>query len=326
MSFEYKVAIIGPIPRDTIITHNGELIEKYGCIAHSSIGLSYLVGKKSTVIPVCNVRKKDKKNIIKLFSKYKNIDISFIDDSYDMGDVISLKFLDQNHRIEKQLAAMHPIVENNIVDALDCDAYLFVPVTDFEISYNLLKFIKSKNSDSIIVFDAHGPTNVMTISGDRVLKFWVDIDLWLPYIDVLKMNIEEAYCCWFKKEYTLEEFESCLQLDDDNLNEFAQYCLQFGVSLLCITLDEKGCLIFYLNENKEVEKKFVKAIHVENIIDTTGCGDSFAAGLTFGMLYCNDYVLAAQYANILGALRTQGKTFDVFKTFDEIEEIRIKSF
>jgi len=58
------------------------------------------------------------------------------------------------------------------------------------------------------------------------------------------------------------------------------------------------------------------------VIDTTGCGDSFAGGLAFGLLKDkNDYVLAAQYGNVLGAQRTQGKTFDVFKPLEETNQM-----
>ena len=58
---------------------------------------------------------------------------------------------------------------------------------------------------------------------------------------------------------------------------------------------------------------------VDNVIDTTGCGDSFAGGLAYGLVRYNDPIIAAKYANILGALRTQGKGFDVFKNKEETD-------
>ena len=66
----------------------------------------------------------------------------------------------------------------------------------------------------------------------------------------------------------------------------------------------------------------VKAVKVKNVIDTTGCGDSFAGGVGFGLLQNpKDYIRAAQYGNALGALRTQGKTFAVFKPKAETDKI-----
>mgnify|MGYP000577103952 CR=1 FL=1 len=56
-------------------------------------------------------------------------------------------------------------------------------------------------------------------------------------------------------------------------------------------------------------------------MDTTGCGDSFAGGLAYGFGRHADPYLAAQYANILGAMRTQGKTFEVFKDLQTTEQM-----
>ena len=56
-------------------------------------------------------------------------------------------------------------------------------------------------------------------------------------------------------------------------------------------------------------------------MDTTGCGDSFAGGLAYGFTVHDDPKTAAQFANVLGARRTQGKGFDVFKSLEETQNI-----
>ena len=58
------------------------------------------------------------------------------------------------------------------------------------------------------------------------------------------------------------------------------------------------------------------------MLDTTGCGDSFASGLVFGFGRFGAPFLAVQYANLLGAMRTQAKTFDVFQNFGMTENLR----
>ena len=76
--------------------------------------------------------------------------------------------------------------------------------------------------------------------------------------------------------------------------------------------------MIYTMKNGEFNAEFVKSVKVDFVVDTTGCGDSFAGGLAFGFLDGNDdYVKAAKFANALGALRTQGKTFEVFKNLEE---------
>jgi len=295
------------------------MIQKYGCVTHPVIALSKLLGDNGTVIPVSHVHKKDYEGILEVFAPYSNIDTQLISDSEDRGTVIELRFLDQNNRLEKQTACMKPILPEDVSGILDADAYVFVPITDFEISLSTLKYLKEKGKGTII-FDAHGPTSAMSISGERHRKFWVDMDEWLPYIDVLKMNLEESQVCWFKNEYEAEEMTGYDEESTEHLNDMAAHVLERGISYFYVTLDSRGCVLYYMDQGK-IKKEFITSVFMKHVIDTTGCGDSFAGGLAFGFSNFQDPIKAAQYANTLGALRTQGKTFEVFKSHDETAKI-----
>uniref|UniRef100_UPI00356AC7A8 carbohydrate kinase family protein n=1 Tax=Zeaxanthinibacter enoshimensis TaxID=392009 RepID=UPI00356AC7A8 len=263
------------------------------------------------VIPVSHVHKKDHQAISELFGPYKNIRQDHISSVDDKGTVIELRFLDQNNRVEKQTACMKPIRPEDIKGLEQVDVFVFVPITDFEISLSTLRAIQ-ENYEGLIVFDAHGPTTTMGMTGDRYRKFWVDMDEWLPYIDILKMNLEESQACWFKNEYDAKEMSSYDEEKTDHLDDMAEHVLEGGVKYFYVTLDARGCVV-YFREDGKTRKEFIKSIYMENVVDTTGCGDSFAGGLAYGFSKYNDPFKSAQYANALGALRTQGKTFDVFK-------------
>jgi adenosine kinase len=78
----------------------------------------------------------------------------------------------------------------------------------------------------------------------------------------------------------------------------------------------------YFKKGRKFMEEMVPAVKVDNVIDTTGCGDSFAGGVGFGLLRDpKDYIQAVRYGNTLGALRTQGKTFAVFKSQKETDKI-----
>ncbi len=317
-----RIAVLGPIPRDHIVTHQGDQIQKWGCVTHPVIALSILAGEHIEIIPVSHLRAVDIDNVNEVFTGYKGINTNAITSKNDQGDVISLRFIDMNNRLERQTGFMDPILPEDVKDILDCSVFVFVPISDYEISLDTLKFIKSKSKGTII-FDAHGNTTACLVNGERQRKFWIDRDQWLPYIDVLKMNLEEARASWFKREYETQDFAD---KDDDTINmdelrSFAHHCLNRGVKCVYITIDSRGCLVFY-KDKKVFKEEMVPPVKVENVVDTTGCGDSFAGGLGFGLLIKpGEYVSAAQYGNTLGALRTQGKTFGVFKSLEETNMI-----
>lgn len=319
-----KIAVIGPIPRDTILTHKNETIQKYGCATHPAIALAKLMKDTGEVVVISHVHKKDYEPVKELFSPYKNVNLKGLDSSNDRGTVIELKFVDQNNRLEKQTAFMNPILPEDVTPFLDSDAFVFVPITDFEISLSTLKHIK-KNSEGLIIFDAHGPTTSMNINGSRERRFWIERDEWLPYIDILKMNLEESLCCWFKNEYHIDEMGHYDEENTDHLDDFGKYVIENGVKVLYVTLDSRGC-VAYFKRNGALVKEFIPSVPVDEVIDTTGCGDSFAGGLAYGYTYHKDPIIAAQYANTLGALRTQGKTYDVFKDLKATDSIIEKTY
>jgi adenosine kinase len=319
-----KIAVIGPIPRDTIITYKNETIQKYGCATHPAIALAKLMQNTGEVIIISHIHKKDHQAINDLFMPYPNVSVEGLGSDQDRGTVIELRFLDQNNRLEKQTAFMNPILPEDVAPYLDAEAFVFVPITDFEISLSTLQHIK-KNSKGIIIFDAHGPTTALNINGNRERKFWIDRDEWLPYIDVLKMNLEESQCCWFKNEYSIEEMGQLDENNTDHLDDFANYVLNKGVKFLYVTLDSRGCVAYSFKDGK-ISKDWIDSIPVTEVIDTTGCGDSFAGGLAYGFTVYNDLVKAGQFANTLGAFRTQGKTYDVFKNLEETKAVIKKHY
>ena len=316
-----KIAILGPIPRDTIITYKGEQILNYGCITHPAVALAKLGDDTIKVFPVAHVRQSDEGPIKSRLADYSGMVLDHITSDQDKGDIIQLKYINQNQRQEKQLGMMNPIMPDDVADLLDCAAFVFLPISDFEISLETLQFLKA-NSDGQIIFDAHGPTNGVAINGQRFHKFWVDMEAWLPYIDVLKMNLEESKCCLVKSEYQLAELESEPVLNTDHLDDLADYCFNNGLNnALVITVDADGCVV-YTKTEEGIQKEMVPSIRMEHVVDTTGCGDTFAGGLAYGLLrFPGDYAKAAQYANALAAMRTQGKTFEVFKSLEAVEDM-----
>ena len=312
-----KVVVLGPIPRDQILTHAGERFEKYGCALYTAVALSALLDPGDTIVPITHVRQRDEGPIKKILSDYPNIDTSGITSSHDQGDVVELRYIEHNRRAERQTSFMNPILPGDVDKVLDADAFVCVPITDYEVGQPTLRHIKENNSSAIIVLDAHGPTTTLTRSGERHPRIWADRDVWLPYIDILKMNLEEASSTWLGEsaEITVDP----PRLRHDELRDLARHCLDRGVGAVCVTLDERGCVIFHRQDSGAIAEKTVDRIEVGDVVDTTGAGDSFAAGLGFGYLEFRDYEVACQYGNAMGAQRCTGAELNVYLSREETQ-------
>ena len=318
MAEAFDIAVLGPIPFDRITTYQGERIEKFGCAIYTTAALSALMRDRGRILPVAHVRKGELAAIRELLAALPGVDVDHVTADADQGDVITLRYVDQNQRIERQTGFMNPITADDIVDLMAVDAFVCVPITDFEVPLGTLQAIKAE-SDALIVFDAHGPTNCCTRHGERALKFWVERDLWLPYIDILKMNRDEAGCCWFGNDYDLETLQNVGELPMDQLPKLAAHCLERGVKALYVTLDEHGCAVYFKDPAGRMREHVVKRVAVDQVVDTTGCGDSFAAGLAFGYLHTKDFVKACWYGNAMGAQRCTGSGLAVYRDLDDTE-------
>ena len=106
------------------------MIEKYGCITHPVIGLAQLLKGQGTVYPISHIRKIDTPSSKRIFRTFfLPLYMAGVSDEADSGDVIKLKFIDQNFREEKQTAFMNPIMPKDLAPYIDCDAFVFVPIT-----------------------------------------------------------------------------------------------------------------------------------------------------------------------------------------------------
>jgi len=317
MSGSRTVAVLGPIPFDRITTHHGEVLQKYGCVLYTAAALSALMEPSDRICPVVHVRRVDEEPIKEALSKFPNIDLTGIRSTTDRGDVVELTYLKHNQREERQTHFMAPILPEDVEFVLDADAFVCVPITDYQVSQPTLRFIRERSSGTILL-DGHGPTVALTRGGARAHRLWIDRDTWLPDIDILKMNLEEAGCSWFPPG-AADSTTVARPLSQRDLPPFAEYCLDRGVKSLCITLDEEGAVVYSRDDSGDLHKELVGRMPVENVVDTTGAGDSFAAGMAFGYLHTKDFVRAAQYGNAMGAQRVGGRELAVYKSLAETD-------
>lgn len=322
MSNPRKVAVLGPIPHDRITTHSGETFEKYGCVLYTVAALSALMAPDDLICPIVHVRREDEGLVKDQLAHLPNVDLSGISSATDRGDVVELTYTDQNARLERQSDYMAPILPADVEPVLDADAFICVPITDYQVGIATLRHIR-RNNDGLILLDGHGPTSTLTRTGERYNRLWLERDTWLPYIDVLKMNREEVSCSWFPVGEGDSRPVIGEPLSEKELYAFADHCLDRGLKSVCITLDDEGCVVFHRESTTATRRDHVGSVEVDEVVDTTGCGDSFAAGMGFGYLAYGSTVAACRFGNAMGAQRCVGSELSIYRQLEAtLEQIR----
>ena len=102
--------------------------------------------------------------------------------------------------------------------------------------------------------------------GERHPRVWADQDVWLPYVDILKMNLDEASSTWLGE--SAEVTADPPRLSDEQVRDLAHHCLDRGVGAVCVALGERGCVTFFRDGSGGVAEKFVDRIEVEHVVDT----------------------------------------------------------
>jgi len=165
---------------------------------------------------------------------------------------------------------------------------LLMPSFDGEPSAELLKRAQ----------DA-GITTVMDTAWDSTGKWMKLIAPCLPYLDYFIPSYEEAEMIAGKSDP----------------EDIADVFLNMGVKNVVIKLGSKGCLV----KTADGVKEFIDAFKGITAVDTTGAGDSFAAGFIAGLTKGWGITECCKFANAVGAhcVMKVGATSGI-KPMDEI--------
>ena len=124
------------------------------------------------------------------------------------------------------------------------------------------------------------------------------------YIDYFTPNENEA------------EFYSGIKISNEiDAKKASIKLLNLGVKKLIITLGEKG--LFYSDGKKNI---YIKALSLNNVLDTTGAGDAFNGGLAYALFKNKSTEEALNFANKAAGLSTTklgaGESMPLLKDID----------
>lgn len=133
-----------------------------------------------------------------------------------------------------------------------------------------------------------GKTTLLDVCWDSKGEWGKLIDMSLPYIDYFMPSIDEAVCIAGKNEP----------------EAIADVFVSKGASNVVIKLGSKGS---YLRKKGESTGTVYKSYKVDNVVDTTGAGDSFCSGFIAALSMDKPLEECMVFANAVGAMSVMEK-------------------
>ena len=301
----WKIAIIGTIVRDTIFPFKGQRVEGWGGIFYSISYLSEILRQQAVLFPICDVGKDHYEELLTLLqSKFKNVRTEGIRQIEAPTNRVTLRYTSRDQRIEKSQHIPQPIEFQRIVPFLDSNVLYVNFISGFDLSLSTMQCIQQQKED-LLFMDFHSLALGRRQGGVRFFRRPANWKQWVCLPDILQMNEKEAEILSGNPLRKISDYQT-----------FALQLSRIGTKSGCITLGQRGCLIFK-NANGKTEIHHLPPLKVSPFVDATGCGDAFAAGMIAKYLETRDLVTAARYGNLAGGLNC------TFPSTSQVEQIHL---
>lgn len=185
----------------------------------------------------------------------------------------------QDNREQRVLAKADPFGPDSL-DDVDARYFHFGSLLADDFSLDLLKTVHERG---VVSVDAQG--FLREVRGYKVYAIdWPDKREALPFIDILKVN----------------EHESEVLTGTSDIRRAAGILASYGVKEVVVTLGSGGSLIY-----AEGEFYDIPAFEPTEVVDATGCGDTYMAGYLYKRSMGAGYVEAGRFAAAMCTLKLQ---------------------
>lgn len=269
------ICCIGHITLDKIVTPKQTIYMPGGTSYYYSHGMSHLKDFKHYKL-VTSLAKSEMKAVEDI--RAKGIEVQVIP-SRKTVYFENVYGEDQNNRTQRVLAKADPFTIEGL-QQVEANIFHLGSLLSDDFSLEVIKYLSTKGRLSV---DAQG--YLREVRGEKVYAVdWEDKIEALKYIDILKVNEHEMEVL---TGYSVPEL-AALKL------------AEWGVKEVLITLGSLGSLIY-------AENKFhhIPAYPPKDIVDATGCGDTYMAGYLYMRNKGASYEEAGCFAAAMSTLKLE---------------------
>lgn len=292
------ILVIGCVTRDTLIFPrlSWQIQENLGGILYTISSLTALTSK--TIRPVCNVGYDIFNEVKTSLKRFPHVYTSSLR-KIDKPNVHCSILFSSEYGTQYDEGTAIPITFSQVKPFLaDCTFILVSQMTGFDLELRTLQQIK-QSAKCPVYLDYHLLALGRDPLGNRYLHRRRNWQNWCTCCDHLQLNQFEA------ESLSLFPINSELEIV-----RFAEPILNRGVKSVAITLGDNGTLACWKDEETGIQVMKIDVATVSAVVDTTGCGDVFAAGFIVHFLRTRDFPTSYKFANKVAGLKCGFHGFD----------------
>ena len=249
---ELDIICIGHITKDKIVTPKAEIYMPGGSSFYFSYGINPLSNNKLSYRLITSLAEEDIQAVHDMRAAGINVDVIPSRHTVYFENIYEA---DQNKRHQRVLAKADPFTVENVKDVKARHIVLGSLLAD-DFSLDVIKFLSQRGT---LVVDAQG--YLREVRGEKVYAIdWKDKREALKYIDILKVN----------------EYEAEVLTGTPHLHKAAEILASWGIKEVLLTQGSFGSTL--LAEGKFYD---IPAYEPLNVVDATGCGDTFVMGYIY---------------------------------------------
>lgn len=245
------ICCIGHITLDKIITPKQTIYMPGGTSYYFSHGISHLNDWKNYKL-VTSLAPSEYSSVDELTGKGLNVEIIpskktvYFENSYGIN---------QNNRTQRVLAKADPFTVEKI-QHIEAKIFHLGSLLSDDLSLDVIKYLSKKG---ILSVDAQG--YLREVRGENVYPIdWCEKKEALKYVHILKVNEHEA-----KVLTGLDDYQAA-----------ARQLAEWGVKEVLLTLGSEGSIIYAENSFY-----YIPAYPPKEVVDATGCGDTYMLGYLY---------------------------------------------
>ncbi|WP_302572397.1 PfkB family carbohydrate kinase [Phocaeicola coprocola] len=245
------ICCIGHITLDKIITPKQTIYMPGGTSYYFSHGISHLNDWKNYKL-VTSLAPSEYSSVDELTGKGLNVEIIpskktvYFENSYGIN---------QNNRTQRVLAKADPFTVEKI-QHIEAKIFHLGSLLSDDFSLDVIKYLSKKGTLSV---DAQG--YLREVRGENVYPIdWCEKKEALKYVHILKVNEHEA-----KVLTGLDDYQAA-----------ARQLAEWGVKEVLLTLGSEGSIIYAENSFY-----YIPAYPPKEVVDATGCGDTYMLGYLY---------------------------------------------